>query len=73
MTYKDCEIVLSYSATVFYELTEEGGQGKQLENIKYNQNSHWEEPYYAVIMDGESVQQTFDTLEEAKEYIEEEA
>lgn len=68
MKYKGYKIVISYPATHFYEI-ENDRQGKQLDGISYHAD---ETPWYSVIDEDNWCAQTFETIEECKEYIDEE-
>lgn len=70
MTYRGYRILLSYNINTFCELNEDGSQGAKVTGIDYD-TMFLDEPWYAVVGEDNFVEQTFETLEEAKDYIEE--
>jgi hypothetical protein len=72
MDYKGYKIYGNFQRTVFYALDEDGDlqTDKPVEGVFYSNPD--EEAWYSVVGDDNWVQQSFESVEEAKQYIDEE-
>ena len=72
MKYKGFRILLSNTRLLFYETDEDGEVGDQVTGIQYQSVDEDYEMWYAVIDEDNFLCQSFETMEEAKQYIDEE-
>ncbi len=71
MEYKGYRILLSNQRLLFYETNEDGECLEQVTGIDYQSLDSDYDMWFAVIDKDNFMCQSFDTIEEAKEYIEE--
>lgn len=73
MKYKGYRILANANRSVFFEINNDGAtEFKQVEGIQYQSFDFDSELWYSVIDKDNWVTQSFETIEEAKQYIREE-
>lgn len=72
MTYKGYKILANANRTIFFNVTSDGQPQDEVAGINYDNGSDWGEYWYSVIDESNWVQQSFESIEECKQYINEE-